>query len=128
MSFITEAFVRRLSARQRESLVKHVEGPQPLITDNSNLASVVASLTATGLLRVVARGSAPDRSVITYPGREAAAIVLGQLADAMVAAGCLDNGLRPIDLAQRVREAAQKTKARAFPALIRHRSETAFDA
>lgn len=126
MTFVTAVFVHRLSGRQRESLVKHVEGPQP-IGEHAQLG-VVDSLVTMGLLRKVARGSDPRRSVLTYAGREAAAIVLGELADALVAAGCRDDGLRPLDLAQKVKEAAQSAKAKAFPALIRHRSETAFDA
>lgn len=126
MSFVTEAFVRRLSPRQRESLVQHVEGPQPI--GEHRTLDVTDSMVSMGLLRKVSRGSVPRRSVLTYAGREASAIVLAALADALVAAGCLDDGLRPLDLARRVKDAAQESKARAFPALIRHRSETAFDA
>lgn len=103
MSSITQGFVRGLRIAQRELIVKHVNGPQPFIAFGDK-QSIVA-LMSLNLLKGDAHHR-PRFTMLTETGREAAAMILGQYADALVEAGCLEPDYfpeRPLDILARLK-------------------------
>jgi hypothetical protein len=114
----------RLSVAERDELVKHVGSEQPFVAYRpDNRGKTIASLLRERLIKGEPLTS-PKKTSLTVRGREVAAIVLGEYADALVAAGCLDRPLRPIQLALLVKSASDRSGAHdlvgAFPGIPVH--------
>lgn len=114
-SFITAHFLRRLSVAQREELVNHVAGAQPFTVgprgDGARMFCV-RKLIELGLIKGDHR-ERPRFTHITDAGREAAAAILGEYADALVQAGCLEARLRPIDLVELIKQDGERRRLEA---------------
>jgi hypothetical protein len=107
---ISAAFIARLSVAQREELIKHVPAPQPIVRwRDDNRLKTILRLMELDLLRGD-QPITPRFTHLTMLGREAVAHVLGQYADALVAAGVLERQRRPLDLAAKIRLAADQTR------------------
>lgn len=109
---LTPVFIRRLSIAQREELVRHVGGAQQFIiaaraTDGR--IATTRSLIEFKLLRGDDRHR-PRFTYLTNLGREAAAIILAEYADALVEAGALTEKLRPIDLVGLIKAESEQRK------------------
>lgn len=107
---ITNKFVRRLSVAQRSKLVEHVPGPVPIIRSEAHKIKdylVVDALRRLGLVQIIPPQSArPTHSKLTNAGREAAAKILAECADMLVAAGALDESIfaeRPLAVLRRLK-------------------------
>lgn len=112
MPFVTPAFVRRLSVVQRDELTKHVAGAQPVIVSKMGDDGRYQTIRKLVELQLV-RGDDPHRprfTALTEAGRRVAAIILGEYADALVAAGCLEEKLRPIDLVNLIKGDGERHK------------------
>ena len=86
--------VNRLSAPQRNALIKHALGPMPIDNrispEGARLRSTIGSLCHIRLLRQAQAAARPTHTVLTDKGREVLCCLLGQYADALVAVGFLD--------------------------------------
>lgn len=124
MSFITKAFVRRLSVVQREVLIEHVAGAKAVVVSKQGDEGYSTVLKLISLQLV--RGDhhhRPRFTMLTEAGREAAAMVLAEYADALVAAGCLEPALRPLDLARMLRDTRDEMRVARMPARPAKRGE-----
>lgn len=130
MSFITAAFLRRLSVAQREELIRHVAGAQPVVISKRGDDGRYQTIRKLVDLQLV-RGDDSNRprfTALTYEGREAAAAILAEYADALVGAGVLEEKLRPLDLVELIKADAVKdrlTKARGHD-YDRHKNRQTF--
>jgi hypothetical protein len=118
MSFITKAFVRRLSVVQRAVLIEHVAGAKPVVVSKTGLEGDYATVRKLIDLQLV-RGDHSNRprfTMLTDAGREVAAILLAEYADALVAAGCLEPSLRPLDLARMLANTRDELRVARTPA------------
>ncbi len=124
MVSITTTFVRNLTIAQREALIKHVEAAQPRVFNHSDTEKRTFQATVSRLIGLqLVMGDNPIRprfTTLTMAGREAVAMVLGEYADALVAAGCLEMvggkpALRPIEVLARLKEKALADKAARNP-------------
>ena len=113
---VTNRLVSRLSVVQRRKIVEHVHGPVPVIRSKSQKVKdflVVDALRRLGLVQAIPPGSSrPTHSELTLAGREAAAKILAECADMLVAAGALDESVfaeRPLAVLARLR--AEKAAA-----------------
>lgn len=99
---ITPKLMKNLSTVQRSKLVEHVPGPVPVIRSDRNKINdylIVDALRRLGLVSMIPRQSSiPTHSQLTPSGREAAAKILAEWADALVAMGALE--ARPIEIVQ----------------------------
>jgi hypothetical protein len=90
--FVSEAFVRRLLAAEREILVQHIDVALDVNrSGNHQRAVVVDELISMKLLRDEKPGPfnpRPRRTVLTEDGRQAVATILAGYAEALVLAGC----------------------------------------
>lgn len=89
--------IRKLTLLQREVLVSHVGGDQPVIRGPAWQTPKLIDLKC---LRAINGGRI---TTLTERGRHAAAVILGEYADALVAAGCLEPDVRPIDMLARLK-------------------------
>lgn len=107
---VTNRFVSRLSVVQRRKIVEHVNGPVPIVRSEAHKIKdylVVDALRRFGLLQIIPpRSARPTHSELTLAGREAAAKILAECADMLVAAGALDESVfveRPLAVLARLR-------------------------
>lgn len=104
---MTDIAIRRMTAAQRDFLLRHV--PDRKVPVNlQDAPQTRISLTGLGLIQgypLNLPGSRPRHTVLTERGRYAAALLLGDYADALVAAGFLDLPLdeRPLAVLQRMK-------------------------
>jgi len=83
--------VSRLSAPQRDMLLKHIDVPVDVVAADSHVVTVRRSLLNLGLLRPHPTGSVrPRHTVLTPDGRDAVCKILAGYADALVHAGLLE--------------------------------------
>ena len=112
MSFVTAVFVRRISIAQREELIRHVASNQPFIVaargDDGRMPTV-RRLIELNLLKGDDRVR-PRHTYLTDAGRECVAMILADYADALVAAGCLTERVRPIDLVDLIKSESDRRK------------------
>src|SRR5260221_7160930 len=85
---------RNLSASQRGCLISHIDGPQPLTVLPGGIFRTKTILVDRGLLCVPQNGTTPKARLkelcLSDLGREVVCHVLGEYADFLVAAGCLE--------------------------------------
>lgn len=107
---ISEGFVRRLSNQQREMLIDHIDRSVPI--NNQTFARGGAHATRDTLIThkllkgMPSGASRPLNTVLTEDGRMAVALILAGYADALVAAGLLEDpstGERPIEVLKRMK-------------------------
>lgn len=99
---VSDGDIRALRTGQREMLLRHVN--RPVEVNIHDHPQIRISLLAKGLLRGYPTDAArPRHTVLTEHGRYAACLILGDYADALVAAGFLDFplGERPLAMLQR---------------------------
>lgn len=77
---------RSLSVRQRQFLLRHIDGPVPVETFN---AKTIYPLVAKGLVKCVPAVN-PANTELTRDGRFALGVILGDAADLLSSAGILD--------------------------------------
>lgn len=101
---ISDNAIRKLRNAQRAALLRHIDCAVEV--DLKNGPHTRHSLIELGLLRGHPAGTVrPRHTVLTEAGRYAAALLLGDCADALVAAGFLEFplGERPIAILQRLK-------------------------
>ncbi|MDO8533261.1 MAG: hypothetical protein Q7S17_00770 [Xanthobacteraceae bacterium] len=84
----------RLSKPQRDHLIEHISGPQPIQTGPQTL--IIGALISRKLIRCIHKFSNhhpkfPHHTEFTELGREVTCIILGSYADALVRAGVLEH-------------------------------------
>jgi hypothetical protein len=77
---------RSLSVRQRQFLLRHIDGPVPVETFN---AKTIHPLVAKGLIKCVPPVN-PSNTELTRDGRFALGVILGDAADLLSSAGIID--------------------------------------
>lgn len=85
MAFSQER-ARSLSVRQRQFLLRHIDGPVPVETFN---AKTIHPLVAKGLIKCIPPVN-PSNTELTRDGRFALGIILGDAADLLSSAGIID--------------------------------------
>lgn len=116
---LTDIAIRKLSAAQREYLIRHVADRVPVNTGGPTAGPRIA-LSGYGLIRgwpyEVHR---PRFTELTDHGRYAAALLLGDYTDALVAAGYLEFPLdeRPFEVLQRLKAERSQMKPAKSPNL-----------
>lgn len=86
--------VNRLSKSQRDHLIEHISGPQPILTGPQ--VHITGALISRNLIRYVHKfndkhAKFPHHTKFTEFGREVVCIILGDYADALVRAGVLEH-------------------------------------
>ena len=103
------SIARNLTIIQRNCLIAHVNGPQPFLTNDARPTK--RSLIEYGLLRAPCGGqprvSRPKELVLSELGREVVCIVLGQYAEALIAAGALEFPLSKNQLSSAIQAAVR---------------------
>lgn len=83
--------IRRFSRAQRDFIIAHIDGPVQINVHYTPLGLTRNLLVGLGVLRLVPIGAEKPRfTELTSDGREALGVILGDYADALVAAGMLD--------------------------------------
>ena len=106
---VTDKLVRKLTVQQRALIVDHVPGPLPIVLRNVRTEKnhvTAGALYRLGLLKYVpVHRSHPSHTELTAAGREAAAKILAECAEMLVASGALDllGNERPIDVLRRLK-------------------------
>lgn len=110
MSQVSDRLVNSLSAPLREFLLRHVHGPVPIEYRNTRTdkahAARAALIRRELLLPLPPNTIRPVETELTIKGRDAVAKILAQAADALVAAGALDESVfaeRPLAVLRRLK-------------------------
>ncbi len=101
---LSNCAIRKLRHAQRASLIRHID--QAVEVDIGDAPHTRLSLISLGLIQGYPIGAVrPRHTVLTEAGRYAAALILGDYADALVAAGFLDFPLdeQPYAVLQRMK-------------------------
>src|SRR5271156_4079611 len=110
---ITTSEVRRLSQRQRDLMIAHIDREVDVIMKNNHLAPVRNSLMRIGMLKGATQGDRPRATVLTERGRQVVCIILGQCADALMQSQMADENQMAILLAlkEKIESGAQRERA-----------------
>lgn len=107
---VTDRLLKKLSTVQRAKIVEHVPGPVPIIRTEPHKIKdylIVEALRRLDLVAMIPkRSNFPTHSELTAAGREAAAKILADCADMLVAAGALDESIfaeRPLAVLRRLK-------------------------
>jgi hypothetical protein len=119
-SIISDGDIRNFSTQKRVLLLSHIDRAVEINVGDTPTGQTRNSLLTLGLLRVEPRDAVrPRYTVLTPIGRHAVGVILGDYADALVAAGLLvldqaSENERPIDALRRIKE----TASQALPPLV----------
>ena len=119
-SIISDQDIRNFSTQQHAFLLSHIDSQVEINVGDHAAGHTRNSLLRLGLLRVDPRDAVrPRYTVLTPIGRHAVGVILGDYADALVAAGLLaldqaSENERPIDALRRLKE----TASQALPPLV----------
>ena len=110
MSQVSDRIIDSLSAPLRQLLLRHIHGPVPIEYRNTRTvkthAAAAALIRRKLLIQLPVNTIRPIETELTVAGREAVARILAQAADALVAAGALDQSVfaeRPLLVLRRLK-------------------------